>query len=51
MFSIQYFTFVIIKLFQTSGIKLIKLSVRINVSISNSDSPYKVPDIYTKLIF
>ena len=47
----QYFTFLILKLFTTSGIKFKKMRIRNNFDISSSDLPLKVPDIYTKLIF
>ena len=51
MFSIQYLIFLIFKLFETSGIKLIKFRIKIGYIISSSDLPWKVYDIYTKLIF
>ena len=51
MFLIKYFISLILKLFETSGIKLIKLKMRINFIISSSDLPQKISDIYIKLIF
>ena len=48
MFSMQYFIFFVLKLFETSGIKLIKLRIRINFIISSNDLPYikSIQDIY-----
>ena len=48
MFSMQYFIFFVLKLFETSGIKLIKLRIRINFIISSNDLPYikSIRDIY-----
>ena len=45
----QYFSFFVLKLFETSGIKLIKLRIRINFIISSNDLPYikSIRDIYT----
>ena len=45
----QYFIFFVLKLFETSGIKLIKLRIRINFIISSNDLPYikSIRDIYT----
>ena len=48
MFSKQGFIFLMLKLFETSGIKL---RIIINFTISSSDLSLKVPEIYTKLIF
>ena len=39
MFSIQYFNFLILKLFKASATKLIKLRIRINFVNSSSDLP------------
>ena len=50
MFWIQYSIFLISKMFEAKGIKLIKLRIRINFIISSSDHHQKVSDIYTKSI-
>ena len=49
MFSIWCNIFLILKLFETSGIKLVKLKVRISF-ISGSGLPINVPDINTKYL-
>ena len=40
MFSIKYFIFLILKLFETSDIKLVKLRIKLNFT-SGSDLPDK----------
>ena len=40
MFSIKYFIFLILKLFETSDIKLVKLRIKLNFT-SSSDLPDK----------
>ena len=42
MFLMQYSIFLMLKLFETSGIKFIKLRRRINFIISSSNLPEKV---------
>ena len=42
MFLIQYFFFLILKLFETNGITAIKLKIIFNFIVSISDLPYKI---------
>ena len=51
MFSIQDFIFLMFKLFWTSGIKSIRLGIKINFNVSSSDLTEKVPEIYTTQTF